>query len=215
MYALPKKVSSIEEAVKFIGFHGIRNLVMTYSAQKLLISRYKLDIVKEIMEHSAEVSFYAQEIARIYKLKEYYDELYMGGILHDLGKIIAQSIRPDIYRNISRICEEKSIPLNILESMTNGYNHSLIGARLAEKWNFPPSIVSMIKYHHVPLQSEEGNFKKNAVIYIANMIAHCRTGQCNFSEINYESLQFLDIHYQADFEKLYNNLTTLFQKQKN
>ena len=36
------------------------------------------------------------------------------------------------------------------EQMLLGMNHAEIGARLAERWNFPEPLVDAIRYHHEP-----------------------------------------------------------------
>ena len=47
------------------------------------------------------------------------------------------SIRPEMIARIKTICHEKGISHTLLENLANGYNHTLIGFKLAENGIFP------------------------------------------------------------------------------
>ena len=173
MYAPPHRVHSIEEAVKLIGFKGIQNLVMAYGARNLLMHRYRLDIIEETMRHSAEVAFYAYKIARHFKIKVYQDSIYAGALLHDIGKIMVNALNPELLEKIKKICREKGIAQDMIENLTSGYNHSIIGGRLAEKWNFPEALKEIIRYHHVPSEAKEAYIQAASAVYLP-MLCHCR-----------------------------------------
>ncbi|MDX9801693.1 MAG: HDOD domain-containing protein, partial [Spirochaetia bacterium] len=82
-YMLPKKVDNITEAVKLVGLRGLKNLLYSYGTQKILRSG-----LKEHWEHANRVAFYAYVLAKNYiRKKEILDDVYIGGILHDIGKI--------------------------------------------------------------------------------------------------------------------------------
>ena len=48
--------------------------------------------------------------------------------------------------------------------------HALVGKRIAEKWNLPPALTSMIMLHHQPAFSKE-HFEITAVVQAADMVA--------------------------------------------
>ena len=82
-FMLPKKVDNIVEAVKLVGLRGIRNMLFSYGTQKVL----KTD-QKSLWDHSYRVAFYSYNLAKNFKRKkDLLDDAYVGGILHDIGKI--------------------------------------------------------------------------------------------------------------------------------
>jgi HD-like signal output (HDOD) protein len=53
-----------------------------------------------------------------------------------------------------------------------GYSHPLVGKLLAEKWNLPPKLISIILHHHRP--SEAGRFVlEAAIVHLADIL--CRS----------------------------------------
>lgn len=201
-YMLPKKVNSIEEAVRLIGFKGVRNLIISYATQKILMNRYNLGVIKEIMDHSYEVAYYGYEIAKKLKLFNIIDDIYLGCILHDFGKIIVNSLRPGILDKIQEIAFRKGISSNIIENLTSGYNHSLIGGELAKKWNFPDNLVESIMYHHIPVEASDNYRDFVYLVYLANILYYYKRNKFVFENISHHFLERFNIKSKADFEAL-------------
>ncbi len=214
LYMLPKKVKTIQEAVSQIGFKGVKSLVLAYSARKVLQNRYNKEIIEEAMQHSAEVAFFAYEIAKRYRFKDITDEIYTAAMLHDFGKIIINSLKPDVFTKITALCNEKGINTDIIENLTDGFNHSVIGSRLSEKWNFPDSIIEAIRFHHLPMEASEKNKNLVHVIYLANIIYYFQRKEYYFNNIDYQVLKNLNLINQVDFEDLVLSISDLFQERK-
>ena len=144
-FMVPKRVDNIVEAVKFIGMKGVRNLLYTHGTQKVL--RQKYPDMQELWEHCYRAALYSWLLAKNFKKQKGLDEeVYVGGMLHDLGTIIVGALHPDLLNKIRRFCAEKDIAVNLLEDMSVGLNHAEIGARIAEKWNFPEQLVQAIRH---------------------------------------------------------------------
>jgi putative nucleotidyltransferase with HDIG domain len=213
-YMLPKKVNSIQEAVRLIGFKGIRNLVITYTTRNILMNKFNIEVIKEIMDHSYEVAYYAYELAKTMKKKELIDDVYLCGILHDFGRIIANSINPDVMKKITEICNAKGIGPEILENLTSGYNHSIIGARLATKWNFPEVFVEAIKYHHIPLDARDEYKDLVYIIYLANTIFYYTRDEFDYTFINYQVLNHFNLIDIDKFHAFIKPITSGFVTKK-
>ena len=86
-YMLPKRVDNIVEAVKLVGLRGLKNLLYQYGTQQVLGS--ETPETKALWEHSYRTAYYAYNLARsVTKKRDILDDVYAGGILHDMGKII-------------------------------------------------------------------------------------------------------------------------------
>lgn len=214
-YGLPKKVNNIEEAVKMIGLKGVSNLIINYTTQNLLKDRYHLEVIEKIMQHSYEVAFYAIELGKYFKIKNAQEDLYIAGILHDLGKIMIYAIKPNMAEKIKAICQEKGVSSTLLENLTNGYNHAVIGFKLAEKWNFPEKLVEVLRFHHTPQQASQNHFDLVVLIYLADVCYYYTRGEFLFSEISPDVLKYFKINHQKDLEKIFKNLVHKFENRLN
>ncbi|WP_461248358.1 HDOD domain-containing protein, partial [Treponema sp. R6D11] len=85
-YMLSKKVENISDAVKMVGIKGIKNLLYSYGTQKVLGD--ETHDKKILWEHSYKTAFYAYNLVKNFKNdNNLLDDVYVGGILHDMGII--------------------------------------------------------------------------------------------------------------------------------
>lgn len=203
LYAFSGAISSIEEAVKLVGFQGVEQLVLFHTSKSILKQRYNLANHQEIMEHDMQVARYAALIVDYLKLKNVEkEEVYVAALLHDIGKIVVNALRPGMLRKVMQICSRKGLQSTLLENLSNGYNHTIIGARLAEKWRFPEQLVQAIRYHHTPLQAEERFQDLLIPIYLGNMLYYCNRGNYRFKDLNYRILERVHLTREADFRRM-------------
>lgn len=210
-YMLPRKVSSIKEAVKLIGFGGLKNLVIAYTTNKLLMNTLNIKSISRVMEHSYEVGFIAFNLAKNLNKKMLLDDIYLIGLLHDIGKIIIKGVQPGLMEKITEICNKKGISSDILEGLTNGYNHSIIGAKLAEKWNFPHTFVETILYHHIPQQVESGNRDFVYAVYLADRIYYYKRKLITFDGFDKIILKEYNLSDQQIFDEQVDKIYKLLE----
>lgn len=155
IYSPYQRVTNITNAVKIIGLKGIRNILLSYGTEKILTDRYKIQKINDIFNYSQKVALLSFQIARTLNLRKDLEDIYIAGILHDIGKIVVLGLRPDLINRLNTICHQKNIPLAVIDSLTDGFDHQIIGALLAEKWDFPESLVETLKFHHEPTSCNE------------------------------------------------------------
>ena len=205
-FMLPKKVDNIVEAVKLVGLRGIRNMLFSYGTQKVL----KTD-QKSLWDHSYRVAFYSYNLAKNFKRKkDLLDDAYVGGILHDIGKIVFSNVHPELLEKISRFCNEKEFHHDIMEELSAGLNHAMIGSKIAEKWNFPPSLVEAIAHHHNPANASKEYRDVVFTIYLANSMANLESGELTFDQINSAILNDFGIKTEDQFMMITQRLSEAF-----
>ncbi len=210
-FMLPNKVENLLSAVSLIGMKGLRDLILRYGAQKTL----KFEGSKELWEHSHFVAFSAYSLVRSRRLsKDIAEDAFMGGILHDIGKAVFANISTGLMARFQSIAKDKNLPTKIIEDLFAGYSHAEIGARIAEKWNFPDSLVSCIRFHHDP-----GNCNRNDrgyvyAVYLANIIADYKEDEVTFDQIDTQVLAFYNIKNEADLKKVVSELDQKFSKER-
>ncbi|MEW5813919.1 MAG: HDOD domain-containing protein [Spirochaetota bacterium] len=207
-FMLPKRVDNIVEAVKLVGLRGLRNLLYSYGTQKLLSGKQE-----ELWDHSYRAAFYAYNLAKNLRKKDILDDAYVGGILHDMGKIIFSSVHPNLLEKINTFCQEREIHRNFLEDLSAGLNHAEIGGLIAEKWNFPDSLIQAIRYHHEP--SDCLNEYKDVVdtVYLANALCNIETEHLSYELLEKPSLETFGIKSAEQFNVIRKRLEDAFAKE--
>ena len=211
-YMLAKKVDSISEAVKMVGIKGIKNLLYSYGTQKLLGD--DTTDKKALWEHSYKTAFYAFNLVRNFrKDRNLLDDAYVGGILHDMGKIIFSNVHPELLSKIQSFCSDKGLPSSTFEDFSAGMNHAEIGALIAEKWNFPEGLVNAIRYHHDPESGPKEYKDLIDTVYLANMFCLLETGAVSFDQFEPAVLESFGITSRKQVATLLNNFSAGFGRE--
>lgn len=211
-FMLSKKVDSISEAVKLVGIRGIKNLLYSYGTQKILGD--DTNDKRLLWDHSYKTAFYAYNLAKNFrKDRNLLDDVYVGGILHDMGKIIFANVHPDLLNKIKTFCMEKGIPASTFEDLSAGLNHAEIGALIAEKWNFPDNLVSAIRLHHDPNVAPSEFKDLVETVYLANMLCEYEAGTVTFDQIDKKPLTSFGISNEKQLEVLLEKFSTGFKRE--
>jgi putative nucleotidyltransferase with HDIG domain len=212
-FMLPKRVDNIVEAVKLVGTKGVRNLLYSYGTQKVMGEKYSE--MRGMWQHSYRCAFYAYHIAKSFKKrKELLDDVYVGGILHDLGQIVIASMHPDLLDRIMKICKDKGISAKMLENFSVGLNHAEVGALIAKKWNFPEQLVAAIRFHHEPLLAPAPARDIVFCVYLANGICDMERERVGFEQLNPQVLRDFGIETETQLTKIQEKLSKVFDDQR-
>jgi putative nucleotidyltransferase with HDIG domain len=212
-FMLPKRVDNIVEAVKLVGSKGVRNLLYSYGTQKVLGEKYSE--MRSMWTHAYRAAFYAYVLARSFKRgKELLDDVYVGGILHDLGQIVIASLHPDLLDRITRVAKEKGIPSRLLEDFSVGLNHAEVGALIAKKWNFPEQLISAIRYHHQPTQAPAAHRDIVYSVYLANAVCDIERNRIGFDQVQPAVLKDFGIETEDQLTRIREKLAKSFEEQR-
>jgi putative nucleotidyltransferase with HDIG domain len=169
-YGFPRRISTVTDATIFLGFKTVRSIVMAASVSDLLsreVQGYAL-ASGELWRHSQCVAIAARLIAKTSKFYTV-DVAYTAALLHDIGKVILNSTMKQAYHEVVAIVESQNLPFTEAEDQILGFNHAVVGAKIAEKWNLPPELVEAIAYHHNPEQSKI-NPQLTSIVHVADAI---------------------------------------------
>ena len=172
-YGFPRKIATITNAVVILGFNTVRNLTTSLGVfnafdaqgQKTALDR------DAFWAHSMAVAVAASAIARRKGIgTKSVEEVFIGGLLHDIGKLFLDQYFPDQYAIAMKLAGAAKISIWEAEKTALGVGHALVGKRIAEKWNLPPSLTAMITLHHQPAYAKE-YFEITATIQAADRVA--------------------------------------------
>jgi HD-like signal output (HDOD) protein len=149
-YGFPSKIDKISLAVTLIGTREISGLALGIS----IISLFK-NIPKEILnmysflKHSLACGIISRILAAHKNIPQT-EQLFVSGLLHDLGRLILYSNFPEEARNILSRARSTNMLLYLQENDSLGCNHTHIVKQLLKQWKLPMVLENNVFYHHDP-----------------------------------------------------------------
>jgi len=210
-----KRVNDIVEAVKLVGLKQIKMLLFSYGTLKVLGD--STEERKKLWEHCYRTAYYAYNLVKNFKPnnKPLLDDSYVSGMLHDMGKIIFQEVHPALLDKIRGFCIEKGIPASTFEDLAGGMSHAEIGARIAEKWNFPDALVSAIRYHHEPSLVPAQHKDVVHTVYLANVFCEYEQGAVAWEQIESQVLGDFGFTTEKQFKSIVDQMSDGFRAEAN
>ena len=167
VYGFPGRISSVSQAVILLGLNVVKGLLLGVSVfdlmQKSMIG---------LWEHSIGCAVMARIIAKKKQFKEP-EEVSVGGLLHDIGKVILILQFPDDYQKAMSEAEKTNITIAEAERNFFAANHASAGAWVARKWSFPRNLTDMIECHHRPHLAKNAPFQ-TAVVHLSDVLLRGR-----------------------------------------
>lgn len=167
-----RHITDITHAVTLLGIDILKGLVLSleiFSRFPLAgAARRELDV---IFAHCTAVANYARVIANeISTAKDIANEAYIGGILHDVGKLVILANFTDQYFAIKDEIEQTDQSSIEVERRVLGTDHARLGAYLLGLWGLPEMLVSTVAYHHTPAAYYYKSFSPVLAVHIANAL---------------------------------------------
>jgi putative nucleotidyltransferase with HDIG domain len=167
-YSLPRQITSVNHAVVYLGFNTIKNLALSIAAIGILPKHNAADFdVEKYLLHSLSTAVLAKQLAQRLDDADPMD-CFIGGLLHDFGKVVCAQFMPAEFKQALRISEVDGTSLHQALQHTLGTDHAVIGAMLVEKWRFAPSLIDTIA-HQYDAQNQRSELF--ACVFTANQIS--------------------------------------------
>lgn len=165
-----KRVTSVKDAVFFIGLEYIASMVTALEAfdsySSKVPARYSA-LVEEMTTSSVRRGILARDIApRWPGLTNKYVP-YVSALLQDIGLFARVCLRPEQYDAFLKLKGKGSVSARDAEREAFGqYSHEQIGGAILDRWNFPSDIVKTVACHHASPAPDD----YVRIVQLANMI---------------------------------------------
>lgn len=174
LYGGFQSVGSLQQALARLGSKITKSLVVASAMQSYFLEVSPgVKVWSHVLwRHCAECGLAARRIATIMGADDP-EEAFVGGMLHDIGKLAIMLTDADAYRRIQALQRKDSLSSIEAEKQVIGADHGDIGGKLMGKWNMPESVQVCAKFHHaVDLAGDENRIIAATSAY-ANLISHC------------------------------------------
>jgi putative nucleotidyltransferase with HDIG domain len=169
-FGLQKEIVSIKQAVALLGVEKVAGLIMMGNSAKNFEGTqpgYDLED-SELWRYSVSSALIAQEIAEAKGLPDI-SLIFTSALLKDIGKAVLHTYVESAQDEIKAAVENKGMTFVEAEHAVIGIDHTELGAKIAEHWNFSPAMVDLIRNHHTP-QTSAFDARNAAVVYLADAI---------------------------------------------
>ena len=175
-YQLPVKVNTIEHAVRMLGTREIASLCIACTAGKTLKAPDNQATIDLSMfwKHSVATGVISKVLCSELGIQTQ-NNIYLAGLIHDVGKIILDRFMHDVYKEIVKITYNENISVIEAEQRVIGESHAKVGGWLMEAWNLPSIFVDIANYHHSVMETDENNRLEVAIVSLSNQLARLKS----------------------------------------
>lgn len=170
-YGFRNRIDTISQAIMVLGFNEVRNIVLALSVINIFSKEKEITNFRPVdfWAHSIGVGIITRMIGKESGLTNL-ENYFISGILHDIGKLFFYIFAGKEYSEVLRIVEEKNCSISKAELEVFGFDHSVIGSQVAERWHLSPNIIYAIKHHQIGPGSEKYD-KLVAAVHVSNIFA--------------------------------------------
>ncbi len=171
IFGVQRRIESINQALLFLGHTEVKNILLALSIVKQFNGKGDPNSLRsvDLWAHSIATGIICRNLAILSGQKKF-DNYFLAGILHDIGKLLFLQFAPKEYINAVKLAKEEKIPILIAEKEVLKIDHAQAGQILADKWKIPSYIQETIQYHH-PAQTPKGTNHLLSTVHLANIIA--------------------------------------------
>jgi len=94
----------------------------------------------------------------------------MGGLLHDIGRVLMASSFPAQFGEAQRLAKEGAGTLCEVEKRVIGASHAEFGAYLLNLWGLPELLVEAVAWHHLPQMCPHNSFHILTGVHVADAL---------------------------------------------
>ncbi|MCE5228682.1 HDOD domain-containing protein [bacterium] len=173
-YTTTKNITRVKQAIVTLGLDETLGTLSYFMLRRIMPAVPTLPHFdpNEFWRHSLGCANIARMLGHPqYLMNSLPGELYLAGLLHDIGKIVLAIYLPDEFSRCLEFANQNNVPLEEIEYASIGVDHAVLGAQLLEAWNLPNKILDGVGFHHRPEEAAEENRQFAATIELANMMA--------------------------------------------
>lgn len=155
-FGMRRRIETTKHAVLILGTRRIRSIVSAMSLAPMFETAHARDLISgpQLWAHALACAVWTQHLAdRLQYI--YWDQVFMAGLMHDIGIVVLFQADPDRYTEVLRIAKERRLPLESVEEHVLGTTHARVAGHLCAKWMLTPNLTHLLARHHSPEMPEK------------------------------------------------------------
>jgi signal transduction histidine kinase/HD-like signal output (HDOD) protein len=174
------EVKELQQATVRLGFAMVRNVVLAVKVFACFPSVAADGAAPtfnrtEFWKHAIGVACAARRLAAgIARPGCNPEQAFLAGLLHDLGKVALDALFPRAYERVAAQAEMTRGDIADSERALLGIDHTIVGRRLAERWELPIGLREVIWLHHLAPEAMPARVESAdmiALVQLADVVA--------------------------------------------
>ena len=171
-YGLPGQIANMDRAIVLLGLSAVKNIAIAASISHV----FKVDkphphfSAKDLWRHAVAVAVASRKLADASGSKGGMEELFLAGLIHDLGILVERQAFGDRFLPVVETCAKSPRDLREVEVEKLGADHQDFGMGLGSRWKFPKHLLSAMGYHHNPEPLTETESRFVSYIQLADVL---------------------------------------------
>ncbi len=153
LFRTSRHIMTVSDAATVLGIKRIKMTALSFAMISSMTRKQPGALnVMNLWQHSMAVALAMDALSKAMPpgVRPPDDEIYLAGLLHDIGFLVLDYLYPELSNRFhARVASDGSHLLTTeLEAEMLEMNHCELGALLAEHWNLTDSIVAVLRHHH-------------------------------------------------------------------
>ena len=173
-----RATATVNKAVVLLGFDAVRNAVLSIKVFETLGAAQASDDDAfdrvGFWKHSLAVACAARALIKHIDKKVDPEEVFLCGLLHDIGKVALDACLPKSYARVVEFTESSLGNIADAEQKVLGIDHTVVGKRLAQRWHLPEAVLNTVWLHHNGPESLPEQINHRSIVqtvYLADLFA--------------------------------------------
>jgi HD-like signal output (HDOD) protein len=145
-YNRGRSIGNLNQAIVFLGFKELRNLVISISIFSIYNSKNVNEDFKSIWHHLTNTAVVSQYVSQLLDYKS--ENVFIASLIHDLGKLLLAQNCSELVTDYNKRKTEHLETDKALEVEIFGMSHEDIGVYAATLWSLPENIIELVQSHH-------------------------------------------------------------------
>ncbi|MBS0159336.1 MAG: HDOD domain-containing protein [Nitrospira sp.] len=162
-YGFPSRIASVAHAVVVLGLNVVKGLTLCATAFDMMRNAG----MNELWRHSLGVAITSHILGTQAGMKNP-EEAFVGGLLHDIGKVVLYVKWTDVGQQITAARDTSHFLMESEQALFD-VTHADVGGWLATAWHLPASLREPILHHHTPSAAQDAKLQ-TAIVHVADVL---------------------------------------------
>jgi putative nucleotidyltransferase with HDIG domain len=170
-YGYGQQIKTISRAVVILGFRAVRSAALATSVFDYFKDEEDGAVnMADFWKHSVAVAAICKVLAGELNINQK-EDAFVVGLLHDIGKLVEKRYFDEDFRECCFVAKEQHLSWYECENALFQVHHATIGKAIFRAWNFPPSVVDAVQFHHTPEAATKVP-QLTALVHVADVISY-------------------------------------------
>ncbi len=200
-FGLRRTVNNLREAVVYIGLSELKKIIVRSGTRQYFENPkpgYEIQ-QGELWRHAIAVSIIANHLEKKIDATNG-DYVFIAGLLHDVGKLVLSKFVEDASDEILKKVDVDGISFLEAEQKVLGIGHAEVGAKILDRWGFPPEIVTAVGKHHTP--SADSDSPLDDIVRLSDSLAMLMGYETSVDGLAYQGYSDLGRKYGLNHEAI-------------